>query len=143
MAETKKQLQLRIVTADKLLFDEKVDAITAPTVEGEITVLPDHIPLMSKLQLGELLYQQNQSWRSLVISQGFINVDPENAVTVMVDAGTHERDLSIEKAQAAIEEANKTMTATEDQRELLLAEASLKRAMLELRVAQKSKKAQI
>src|SRR3546814_10786223 len=98
---------------------------------------------MSRLKLGKLQYKKWETWHSLVILQGFINVDPDNSVTIMVDSGTHERDLSIEKAQAAIADAHNAMTTSEDRRELLLAEASLKRAMLELKVAQKSKRSRI
>ena len=54
MAETR--LHLTIVSQERQLIDQLVDAITAPASEGEITILAGHIPLMSKLQYGELRY---------------------------------------------------------------------------------------
>lgn len=136
-------LQLNIVTADRQLVDQPVLAVNAPAVTGEITVLPDHVPLLSKLQLGELRYQTEEGWQSLVISQGFLNVQPDNKVTVMVDTGIHQRDISVEQAQQAIDQAHQTLEHSQDRRELLLAEASLKKAMLEIKVAQKTKKSKI
>jgi F-type H+-transporting ATPase subunit epsilon len=143
MDKNKALLQLKVVTADRELLVAAVDSLTVTTNSGEITVLPGHVPLLSKLDTGELIYRQGKDEYSLVVSQGFINVAPQNAVTIMVDAGIHARDISEEKAQQAIKQAHETIATTQDRRELLLAEASLKRAMLELRVAQKTKRSQI
>lgn len=44
-----KQLQLKIVTPEKLILEEMVDSVTIPTTEGEVTILPDHIPLIAGL----------------------------------------------------------------------------------------------
>lgn len=138
-----KKILLTVVSQEELLIKTKVDQITAPTVEGEITILPKHVALFSKLQTGELKYLEEAKEHSLVISSGFITVSPESEVTVMVDTATLERNISVTKAEEAIKAARETMTRTSDQRELLMAEASLKRAMLEIRIAQRSKKSAI
>lgn len=139
-----KQILLTVVSQEKQLLKTKVEQITAPTVEGEITILPDHIGLFSKLQTGILSFLEEGKEQSIVISDGFITVSPDSTVTVMVDTATDERDISIEKAEQAVRDAKETIQASpEDRRELLMAEASLKRALLEIRVAQKSKKSKI
>lgn len=138
-----KKILLTVVSQEEQLLKTKVDQITAPTTEGEITVLPRHIALFSKLQDGELRYLEDNVENSLVISSGFITVSPDSEVTVMVDSAKLARDISLEKAEEAVQAAKETMTRTSDQRELLMAEASLKRAMLEIRIAQKSKKSKI
>ena len=55
----------------------------------------------------------------------------------MVDSAKLARDISVQKAEEAIAAAKETMSISEDRRELLLAEASLKQALLEIKVAQK------
>lgn len=138
-----KKILLTVVSQEEQLLQTQVDQISAPTVEGEITILPKHIALFSKLKTGELRYLEGSNEQSLVVSDGFITVSPESEVTVMVDSATLARDISETKAKEAIEAAKATITSTSDRRELLMAEASLKRAMLEIRIAQKSKKTKI
>lgn len=138
-----KKILLTVVSQEEQLIKTKVDQITAPTTEGEITVLPRHIALFSKLKDGELRYIEDNVENSMVISSGFITVSPDSEVTVMVDSAKLARDISLAKAEEAVKAAKETMTRTSDQRELLMAEASLKRAMLEIRIAQKSKKSKI
>jgi len=50
--------RLDIVTAERTVFSEDVDAVTAPGVEGQLGILPHHIPLMTMLQSGELRVTQ-------------------------------------------------------------------------------------
>ena len=134
---------LHIVSQDKELLSTEVESVTIPASEGEITVLYKHVPLFAKVQTGQLIYRAGGEEVSVVVSDGFANVAPSGAVTVLVDNGVLGRDISIEKAEAAITAAHETMKKTRDQRELLLAEASLKQAMLEVKVAQKTRKARI
>lgn len=138
-----KKFPLHIVSQERILLSEDVESVTVPTAEGEITVLEGHIPLFAKVQTGQLVYRTGQAEASIIVSDGFVNIAPSSAVTVMVDSGVLEREISLEKAQKALQAAQETMQKTQDQRELILAEASLKQAMMEVKVAQKSRKATI
>jgi F-type H+-transporting ATPase subunit epsilon len=137
------KIKLSIITQSKVLTETEADQVTAPTTEGEITVLPGHVPLMSRLQTGELRYKNGKEEVTFVVSKGFIDISPNNEISVLVDSAVHEREISVEKAQAAMKAAQETMSQTTNQHELLMAEASLKRALLEIRVAQRTKRAQI
>lgn len=137
----KPKIQLSVVSQAKVLESRKVDAITAPTSGGEITVLPGHIPLFARLQAGELRFQDGSESESFVVSRGFIDVGLDNHVTVIVDSVVAAREISIQKAEAAIAAAQATMSQSEDQQELLMAEASLKLALLEIKVARKTRHA--
>lgn len=138
-----KKFPLHIVSQERELISEQVESVTVPTAEGEITILVDHIPLFSKVQTGELIYRTGQAEASIIVSDGFVNVAPNGSVTVMVDSGVLEREISLEKAQKAMQAAHETMQKTQDQRELIMAEASLRQAMMEVKVAQKSRKTKI
>ncbi len=137
-----KTLHLTIVTQDKQLLSTEADSVTAVTSEGEITVLPEHVPLFSQLVTGELVYRHDGEEDSLVVSKGFIDVGPDSTVIIIVDSAVHAREISIEKAEAAVKAAQETMAmSTTTQQEMIMAEASLRRALLEIRVAQKTKRA--
>lgn len=138
-----KPFVLRIVSQDRELLSTEVDSVTIPTAEGEITVLYKHIPLFAKVQTGQLVYRNHGIEEAVVVSNGFVNVAPSGEVTVLVDSGTLQREISVEKAEAAIQAAHETMKKTQNQRELMMAEASLKQAMMEVKVAQKTRKAKI
>lgn len=135
-----KTILLNVVSQEGQLLKTTVSRVTAPTKNGEITILPDHIALFTKLETGQLVYEIDKKEAYIVVSQGFLTVSPEGEITVMVDSATLDRDISLAKAEAAVKAAQETITKTADQRELLMAEASLKRALLEIRVAQRSKK---
>lgn len=137
-----RRLKLTVVSQERQLLSEVVESVTAPAAEGEITILPDHIPLFSPLQTGVLTYR-NGGESQIVISKGFLDVGVDNNITVIVDTAVHARDISLEKAEAAIKAAQETMTTTQDRRELLMAEASLKQALLEIKVARATKRASI
>lgn len=136
-------LKLHVVSQEKELLVEVVDSITIPTAAGVITILPGHIPLFSRVKLGVMTYRLGGSERFLVVSDGFLDVTTDFQVMIMVDNGILDRDISEKKAEEAVKAAHETMTKTVDQRELMMAEASLRLAMLEIQVAQRSKKAKI
>jgi F-type H+-transporting ATPase subunit epsilon len=143
MASSTPLLQLRVVSQEKELLNESVEQVTLPTTSGEITVLAGHVPLFSQIKTGTIAFKIAGEERFLVVSRGFLDVTPDNQVVVMVDSGTLDRDISEQAAEKAVAAAHETMSKTTDQREMLMVEASLKRAMLELQIAQRSKKARI
>jgi len=117
--------------------------VTLPSGEGELTILPRHAALFAQIETGEIRFSQDGLEQDVVVSKGFVDVNPSGEVTILVDSAIQARDISVEKAQQAIVAAKKTMSQTTDQREMILAEASLKKAMWEIRVAQKTSKARI
>jgi F-type H+-transporting ATPase subunit epsilon len=141
--EKKKQLLLTIVSQEKQLLSVKVESITAPASQGEVTILPDHISMFTRLDPGILIFRIGDEEHSFVVSNGFLDVNEGSSVTVIVDTATAARDISLVKAQQAIEAAKETMSQTTDRRELLMAEASLKQAMLEVKIAQKTRRSSI
>ncbi len=128
---------LTIITQEKELLKEEVSQVTVPTTTGEITVLPNHIPLFTQLQVGELTYKKDGKSITVVISGGFMDVAPNNTITVLTDSAIEERNISVAKAEEAKKKAEEDMSQKLDRRKFLMAEASLRRAMLELKVAKK------
>jgi F-type H+-transporting ATPase subunit epsilon len=137
------KLTLIVVSQEKELLSAQVDSITLPASEGEVTILPAHVPLFSPLQPGVLTYRDGQQEDQIVVSKGFLDVGPDSQVTVIVDSAVHARDISLEKAESAMKAAHETMSNTQDRQELLMAEASLRQALLEIKVAHATRRSRI
>jgi len=136
-----KPITLTVVSQERQLLTAEVTSVTAPGSQGELTILPEHIPVFTQLQAGVLTFRQGKEETQIVISKGFLDVAPNNEITVMVDTAVHARDISLEKAERAVQAAQETMTTTQDRQELLMAEASLRQALLEIKVARSTKRA--
>lgn len=111
-----KKLQLKIVTPEKLILDELVDQVSLPTPSGEITILPDHIPLISALTSGDIVAVNDGEYIPMAIVGGFVELkksdsgtgksDGLTTVVVLADFAEHVStitDAEIEKAKARAE----------------------------------------
>jgi len=111
-----KQLKLKIVTPEKLILEEMVDQVTLPTTEGEITVLPEHIPLIAGLASGDVVAVANSEQIPMAVVGGFVEVKKnekgETEVAVLADFAERVADISdaaIEKARTRALELKKLM----------------------------------
>lgn len=93
-----KTLEFKIATPERVVFDAKaVEAITLPTRMGEITILPEHIPLVAVLVPGELKVTIGGQVVVMAVSGGFIEVRPGKVVVL---ADTAERAEEIDEVRA-------------------------------------------
>lgn len=136
-------LTLKVITQEKSLLETEADSVTLPTVDGEITVLPEHIPLFTKLQTGEMIFRVKDKEQAVVITDGFVEVAPNNVITVMVDSAIRSNDIDLLKAEEAKRRAEEMMQEKLDQRDFLLAEAQLRRALMEIDIFNKRKASNI
>jgi F-type H+-transporting ATPase subunit epsilon len=132
-------LVLDIVTPEKrILHEENVAIVTLRTVEGEIGVLPGHIPLYSQLAAGELRYKKDNEEYFVAIHGGFLEV-ANSKVTVLADAAARAEELDeaqIEEARRKAEEAMSQKITDED---YAIAEGAMRRALLDLSIARKKR----
>lgn len=101
-----KKLKLKIVTPEKLILEEMVDQVSLPTTLGEITILPDHIPLVAGLAAGDVVAVTGGEHVPMAVVDGFVEVKKENGgteVAVLADFAEHVSELS----EAKVEEAKK------------------------------------
>ncbi|MCX6751808.1 MAG: ATP synthase F1 subunit epsilon [Candidatus Nomurabacteria bacterium] len=138
-----KQLKLKIITPERLILEEMVDQVSLPTTLGEITVLPDHIPLITGLTSGDVVALVNGEHVPMAVVGGFLEVkQDENGITnvaVLADFAEHMSELSdeaIEKAKARAEELRKQM----ENKEVVDYEhfaAELERSLTRVKIADK------
>ena len=132
-------VQLDVVTAERLVYSDEVDILIAPGIEGQLGILPQHVPLMTILKAGEMMARRGNDEIFWAISGGFLEVRPDR---IIVLADTAERDDEIdlaraEEAKSRAEERLKEHTTTIDASR---AEASLQRSLARLKVGQRRRR---
>jgi len=132
------KLVLDVITPTKTLLKEEVDQITLSTIEGEITILPNHANLMTKLAPGEMVVKNNGKTESYAVFGGFLEIS-DNKVNILADHAVRAVDLEIAKVMEAKERAEKTMKDKTNDQDFQVADAELRKALMELKVVRKHK----
>ena len=127
------QLHLKIVTPEKLIFDEEVSQINVSTEQGQIGILPNHANLMAKLIPGELIIKKGGKTDNLAIGGGFLQV-ADNVLTVMTDLATFEQDIDERAQEEAKKRAEQALEQTLSDEEYAETLAALEKSLAQLRV---------
>lgn len=133
-------LKLEIITQEKELLRDTVESISAPTQMGEVTILPHHLSLFTKLEPGEVKFTKSGKATSFVISGGFMDVSKGELVVILADSAIRSDQINIAKAEEAKKRAESMLKEQQSKRDFMLAEAELRRAIMELKVARKHKR---
>jgi F-type H+-transporting ATPase subunit epsilon len=132
MADT---LQLDIITPERGLLSEAVDAVTLPGLGGELGILPGHTPLISQLQTGILSYTQGQTTRRLHVSGGFVEVSGER-VAVLAELAERPEEIDAARARTERDQAEKLLNAaTGSEDDLARARTQFDRSVVRLQLA--------
>ena len=133
-------IKLDIVTAERAVYSEEVERVIAPGIDGQLGILPHHAPLMTTLQAGELLVKKEGEEISLVISGGFLEVRPDHVV-VLADTAERVEEIDISRAEEAKRRAEERLAQGRASGfDSSRSEASLRRALVRLTVADKVKR---
>ena len=128
-----------IVTPEKTVFKDDINELIVPTITGELTILPNHVSLMTQIDPGELTIKKDNKEYFLAVTGGFLQIN-NNIVSILADYAVRSEEIEIAKAQEAQIRAEKAMQEKASDRDFALAEAQFKRAILELKVAHRRKK---
>jgi F-type H+-transporting ATPase subunit epsilon len=134
-------VKLEIVTAERQIFSEDVTTIIAEGIDGQMTILPKHAPLITMLAPGELVIRKDAEEMYMVISGGFIEVRPEKVI-VLADACERSDEIDLERAAEAKRRAEERLKNLAQAPELdqSRAEAALRRSLARLRVVEKRRR---
>ncbi|MBB5021091.1 F0F1 ATP synthase subunit epsilon [Desulfurispira natronophila] len=98
------KIQFELVTPDKHLLSIDVDSVSMVGHDGDITVLPNHTPLLTTLEMGQLSYEADGETHHVYVEWGFCEVLPEK-ITVLAETSELAMDIDIEEAKRRREEA--------------------------------------
>lgn len=127
------QLQLKIVTPEREIFNDSVDMVIAPSSEGEIGILPGHVNLMSKLVPGEMKIKKSGREHIMATGGGFLQV-AGSIVTIMTDLALREEEIDlkvVEEAKKRAEQALEQKLSDEEYAETL---AVIEKSIAQLKI---------
>jgi len=131
-------LQLRIVSADRSLVDERVDEVEIPGAEGYFGVLPGHTPFLAMLGAGELWYRQRQETHYLSIAFGFAEVQPDQ-VTILAEIAERSDEIDTTRAEAAKRRAEERLARPPVDIDFERARIALLKSLIRLQVAARAR----
>ncbi len=132
-------LRLEIVTAEGTVFADDVNEVVAWGIEGQLGILPHHVPLMTMLQPGDLLIKKDNEEHYLAISGGFLEVRPDKVI-ILADACERAEEIDIERAEAARRRADEILKTRPPDVDTAAAEAALRRSLARIKAAEKRRR---
>lgn len=101
-------LTLEIVTPEARVYSDTIDTVVLPTVDGEIGILPGHIPLLTQVEHGELRVTKGNSTSFLAVGGGFVQVSGDK-VSVLAEHAITEEKIDEKAVEAAQIRAQKSL----------------------------------
>ena len=129
------KILLEIVTPERVVVTEDVEEVILPGIEGEFGVLPGHIPFLTALKVGELVYRSKEGvTQHLAVSWGYVEVTGDS-VKVLAETAEKATEIELKRAEMAQEEAEKILTAGKDDPEYEKAKVTLEKSVIRVQVA--------
>ena len=131
-------LRLEIVTPVATAFSEDVEMVTLPAVDGEIGILPQHVPLMTQMVPGEMVVRQNGKDRFLAVGDGLVEITG-NRVAILTDLAVAAENIDEAKAEEARQRAAARLREKLSAEEIANVNAALARSLAQIRVKRRQR----
>jgi F-type H+-transporting ATPase subunit epsilon len=109
-----RQLFCRIITPERMIFDDEADLVVTRIADGEIGVLVDHAPVVSTVEFGEVRIRQDDELSVFATSDGFFKVS-ENLVQILVEEAVPAEEIDVSEAEHRVEEAERELSQLSDE----------------------------
>ena len=124
--------ELSIMTPERQFFSGQVEALTVTGIDGQMTVLAGHAPMVVSLDIGEISIKQDGTWRLAVNTEGFMEVMGVSVV-MFVQACEWPEDIDVRRAEEAKHRAEERIRQRQSILESQTSKIALARAMVRLR----------
>jgi F-type H+-transporting ATPase subunit epsilon len=131
-------IKLEIVTPEAKTYSEDVDMVTLTGIEGEMGILPQHMPLMTQLIAGEIIAKKGLETIFLAVGDGFVQVTGER-VAVLTDMAIRADDIDEAKAEEARQRAEARLAEKITAEEAASASAALAHSLAQLKVKRRQR----
>ena len=128
MAENDNNFTLKVITPDRTFFEEQVSMVEFNTVEGEVGIYKQHIPMTMIVAPGILTITQGNDIKEAALHAGFAEVLP-NQVTILAEIIEWPTEIDLDRAQEARDRAEGRIRENAPGTDMKRAEMSLKRAV--------------
>nr|ACQ90745.1 CF1 epsilon subunit of ATP synthase [Neglectella solitaria] len=132
-------LLVRIMTPDRIFFQDQAEEIILPTNTGQIGILKNHAPLITALDIGVLLIRSKNEWTPLALMGGFALVK-QNQVTVLVNEAESAETIDPQQAEEAFLSAKEKLEQAEGQKQKVEANFVFKRERARYQVIKQDKR---
>lgn len=105
-------LTLEIVTPEAQVYSDTIDSVVIPTVEGEVGILPGHVPLLTQVGYGELRVAKGSATQLLIVGGGFAQVVADK-VSILAESAITEEKIDEQAVEAAIKRAEEALRSAE------------------------------
>ena len=125
-----------IVTAERTVFSGEVDYVNLPGHEGVMGILPNHSPLLTVLNYGEVYVRKDGETQYFAVGGGFAEVQPDKVI-ILADSADRADEIDLEKAESARAEAERIMAegVPDDPEKYRQIENSLRAAQIQIDVS--------
>jgi F-type H+-transporting ATPase subunit epsilon len=131
-------LTVSVVTPDGQVYeDDQVTMLVVNTKEGELGILPNHVPVIATLAIDEVRIKHDQEEEVIAVNGGFVEFS-ENTATIVADTAENQSDIDVARAESAKKRAEATIRKAQqahDNSELRRAQISLRRAINRINVS--------
>ena len=134
MADQRKNFAVEIICPDRIFFKGEVTMVELNTVEGEIGIYRNHVPTTCVLEPGIVTLHDDEGQREAAVHSGFIEI-LQDKVTILAEVAEWPEEIDSERAIAAKKRAEERLKQSTSGKDIMLAEASLKRALVRLDLA--------
>ena len=133
MSDEKKEYQLRIVTPERVFYEGLVEMVEFNTTEGQIGVLPGHIPMTVIVAPGILKITEEEGTKEAALHAGFAEILPDR-ITILAEIIEWPDEIDENRAEAALQRARERLENRDTQTDLARAETALQRAIARIEV---------
>ena len=131
-------INLKIMTPERIVYNQPVEQVTAVSKDGELTILPGHQPLVTTLAIDIMKFKVKGEEEIAAIIGGIMEVGLTE-VTVMSDVAEMDVEIDEARAKQAKERAEAEKTQRTDKMDVYVSELALSRAMARLKAAELGK----
>ena len=135
-----KTFLLEIITPEKIAFSQRVKMVTVPGSEGQLGILPEHLPLLTALSEGEVKVTGETEEFYLAIGGGFIEVTRDKVI-ILVTSAYHAEEINEQEVLEAKKRAEEALKTGVEDRNFLEAQAAFRRSTIALKVLRRKRSA--
>lgn len=129
---------LEIVTPEHVVFSQEVNSLSVRGIEGELGILPGHIPFVTPLQVAPIVIKTGGTTHTIAVHGGFVEVRSEKVI-ILAESAEMPEEIDVERAVAARERAERRLSAQQDRIDHRRAELALQRAITRINVSSNAK----
>jgi F-type H+-transporting ATPase subunit epsilon len=127
-----------LVTPERKVMSEEVDMIMARAVDGDIGILANHAPLVTSIDISQLLIKKDGKEQYVAVGGGVLEVSKEKTV-LLADTAEFPHEIDIKRAEEAKKRAELRLEQRSGEINVKRAEVALRKALTRIEVAEKGK----